>query len=86
MRSAAIAIACNPDEHTGHVHPLLSFGHGAAENHVFDLLWIELRHSVECAFNCHRGQFIRACRPQRALEGAANRRANRRDDHGFPHF
>jgi len=35
----------------GHVHSLFGFGHGAAENDVFNFLGIKLRHAIERALD-----------------------------------
>ena len=69
----------------GHVHPLLGLGHGAAEDHVFNLFGIELRHALERALDGDGRQFIGTGGAQRALEGASYRRANGGGDDDFSH-
>src|ERR1019366_6361520 len=97
MRSAAMAIACRPDEQkrlmvmaetsTGRpardVHALLDFRHGAAEDDIFDLFGIDLRHALERALDGHRGQIIGARRPQRSFVSLTHRRTHGTDDYDF---
>ena len=40
------------------VHPLLAFGHGAAEDDVFDFFRIELRHAVERGLDRDGGKVV----------------------------
>ena len=67
MRSAAMAIACRPEEqkrlmvmrrnlhrqsraqrrNARHVHALLGFGHGAAQDHIFNFFGVKLRHALQ---------------------------------------
>ena len=68
-----------------HVHALLGFGHGAAENHVFDLFGIELRHAFQRALDGHRGQIIGTRRPQGSFVSLADRRAHGTDNYDFTH-
>ncbi len=69
----------------GNVHPLLSLGRGAAENHVFDFFGIDLRHALERAFNGDGGQFIGTGCAQRAFKRAPHRSANRGGNDDFSH-
>ena len=65
------------------VHALLGFGHGAAQNDVFDLLGIEARDAVDGAANGDGGQIVGAGGVQRALIGFADGGANGTGDNGF---
>ena len=105
MRSAAMAIACRPEEQkrlmviaetstgnparsdgdAGYVHPLLGFGRGAAEDHIFDFFGIDLRHALQRALDGDGGQFIGTGSAERAFEGASHGRANGGGDDDFTH-
>ena len=67
------------------VHALLAFGHGAAQDHVFDLFGVEAGHALDGVANRDGGKVIGPRGMQRALEGLADWRANRTDDYGFSH-
>jgi len=51
----------------GHIHPLLALRHGAAQNNVFNLFGIKLRHAIERAFDRNGSQFIGTSSPQLPL-------------------
>ena len=68
-----------------HVHPLLGFGHGAAQDDVFNFLGIELRHAIKRALDRDGSQFIRTRSPQRAFERAAYGSADGRNYYDFTH-
>ncbi len=72
---------CDP----GHVHPLLSFRHGAADDNVFNLLGIKLRYPRQRALDRDRSQFIWTGRAQRAFKRAAHRSTDGRNDDDFSH-
>ena len=69
----------------GHIHPLLALRHGAAQNNVFNLFGIKLRHAIERAFDRNGSQFIGTSSPQRTLVRAAHRSANGRNYDDFSH-
>src|SRR5581483_174858 len=69
----------------GNVHTLFRFRHSAAEDYVFDFFGINLRHSIQRAFDGNRSQLIGTGGAQRAFEGASNRGADRRDQNNFAH-
>ena len=69
----------------GDVHPLLGFGHGAAEDDVFNLFRVELRHAVERALNGDGCEFIGTGSAERAFEGASDGRTHRRSNDDFTH-
>ena len=67
------------------VHALLAFGHGAAENHVVDFLWLETGNAGKGLFDCQPGEIVGARGAQRAFVGAAYGSADGRNNHGFRH-
>ncbi len=69
----------------GHVHPLLSLRHGAAQDDVFNFFGLKLRHAGERALDRNGSQFIRTRRPQRTLIRAAHRSADGRNQDDFSH-
>jgi hypothetical protein len=60
-----------------HIQPLFAFGHGAAQNDVFDLRGIETLRARNGFLHNQRGQLVRARVAQRTLEGFADRRSYR---------
>ena len=62
----------------GDVHPLLGFGHGAAEDHVFDLFGIELRHPLERALDGVGREIIGPGGAEGSFVGFADRGSNGR--------
>ena len=96
IRSAAMAMACKPEEQNRlivmagtsgrqsgalagdarDVHPRFALGHGAAEDHVVDVLGIKPRHPANRFQHGDGGKIIRPRRAQRALERFSYRRAN----------
>ena len=69
----------------GDVHSLLGFGHGAAEDDIFDFFGIELGHAVESAFDRDGRQFIGTSGAERALEGASYGSADGGGNDDFTH-
>src|ERR1700692_5119556 len=57
--------------YAGYVHSLFGFGHGAAQDDVFDFFGVELGDAVERAFDGYGGQFIRTGGAQRSFVGSA---------------
>ena len=68
-----------------HVHALLAFGHGTAENYVINFLGFETRNARKRFFDGQRGEIVGAGGAQRAFEGAAYRSAYGRNNYGFRH-
>src|ERR1700688_724019 len=69
----------------GNVHSLLGFGHGAAEDDVFDFFGVELGDAVERAFDGAGGQFVGTGGAQRSFIGSAYGGADGGDDYYFSH-
>src|SRR5205807_9953463 len=70
---------------TGHVHSLLGFGHGAAEDYILNFFGIELRHALERTLNSDRGQFIGTGGAKRAFESTPHGGANGGSNDNFTH-
>jgi hypothetical protein len=99
MCSAACAMACKPDEQnrliviaedelgnlTSHIHPLLRFGRGAADDHVFDLFRLDLGRAGHQFLDHPGGHVIGPRVFQRAARRFAHRGAQRIDDYCFTH-
>ena len=69
----------------GNVHALLGFGHGAAQDHVFDLAHIELRHALKRALDGDGAEIVRPRRPQGSFVSLADRRPDGGYDDYFTH-
>ncbi len=69
----------------GQVHPLLAPRLGTAEVEVLDLGRVEVRHLGQHGLDGGDGEVVRPDLLQRALEGAPDRSAGRRDDDRFWH-
>ena len=69
----------------GEVHPLLLLREAAADDHVDDVLRLELRHLRHRLADREGEQVVGALVDQRALAGAPDRGADGADDHGFGH-
>ena len=69
----------------GEVHALLLLREAAADHHVVDLARRQRRHLLERGLDGERGEVVGAGVDERALGGAADRRARGGDDHGFWH-
>ena len=69
----------------GDVHPLLGFGHGAAQDDVFDFFGVELQDAVESAFDGDGRKFIGTSGAERAFEGASHGSADRGSNDDFAH-
>src|SRR5580658_1161886 len=51
----------------GDIHSLFGFGHGAAEDNVFNFFGVKLRHAVKSGLDGDGGQFIGARGTERAF-------------------
>ena len=65
--------------------PCFAFGHGAAEDHVFDILFGNLRIFFEQRADHGGGQVVRACIAQRSAGRFSDRGTKAIDDYGFGH-
>ncbi len=70
----------------GDVHSLLGFGHGAAEDDVFDLGAVELRDALKGAVDGEGGEIVRARGAKRAARGLAYGGADGGCDDDFFHL
>src|SRR5438094_441406 len=68
-----------------HVHALLAFGHGAAENHVVDFFRLKPGHARKRFLDGQRGKVVGTRGSQRAFVGAAYGSADGRNNYGFRH-
>ena len=67
----------------GDVHSLLGFGHGAAEDDVFDLGLVELRDAGEGSVDGEGGEIVGACGAKGAARGFADGGADGGGDDDF---
>ena len=69
----------------GHVRALRAFGIGAAQENVFDLGRIELRHLLEHVRDAMRGQIVGPGQIERTAKTLGQRRARAGNHDGFSH-
>ena len=69
----------------GHVHALRAVGLAAAEDHVFDLGRVELRHLAEHVRDAVGGQVVGPGQVERAAKRLGQRRPRAGNDDGFSH-
>src|SRR6266478_3363213 len=68
-----------------HVHALFGFGSRAAENYIFYLFGIDLRHTLERALDGDRCQFIGTGSAQRTFKSASYRSTDGRSNDHISH-
>ena len=70
----------------GDVHSLLGFGHGTAENYVFDLVAVELGQAGQGAFDRGGGEVVGAGGGEGSPAGLADGGSNTAGDDGVSHL